>query len=122
MSIHRRTVLKGLAGVPLATVLGDALISRAVAQTTEMVETRTEDGRSVRGALALPQAQKAPAMLLVHEWWGLNDQIKSVAAELARLGYVALAVDMYGGFVTQDRRRAARLAAKRPPAEALHYE
>lgn len=43
----------------------------------------------------------APAVPLVHEWWGLNDQIKSVAAALARKGLVALAVDLYDGGVAE---------------------
>src|SRR5436190_23876136 len=37
---------------------------------------------------------KRPAVLVVHEWWGLNDYIKMRARELAKLGYIAMAVDM----------------------------
>ena len=40
---------------------------------------------------------KRPGILVVHEWWGLNDYPKMRARKLAELGYVALAVDMYGG-------------------------
>ena len=39
---------------------------------------------------------KRPAVLVIHEWWGLNDYIKMRARELAKLGYIAIAVDMYG--------------------------
>jgi dienelactone hydrolase len=39
---------------------------------------------------------KRPAVLVVHEWWGLNDYDKRRARELAELGYIAMAVDMYG--------------------------
>lgn len=39
---------------------------------------------------------KRPAVLVLHEWWGLNDYAKRRARELANLGYIALAVDMYG--------------------------
>jgi dienelactone hydrolase len=39
---------------------------------------------------------KRPAVLVVHEWWGLNDYVKKRARELAALGYIAMAVDMYG--------------------------
>lgn len=39
---------------------------------------------------------KRPAVLVVHEWWGLNDYARSRADQLAKLGYVAMAVDMYG--------------------------
>lgn len=39
---------------------------------------------------------KRPAVLVVHEWWGLNDYAKSRARQLAGLGYIAMAIDMYG--------------------------
>src|SRR5688572_25587066 len=39
---------------------------------------------------------KRPAVIVVHEWWGLNDYPKMRAKELANLGYIAMAVDMYG--------------------------
>ncbi len=39
---------------------------------------------------------KRPAILVVHEWWGLNDYVKSRARQLAELGYMAMAIDMYG--------------------------
>ena len=41
-------------------------------------------------------AGKRPAVLVVHEWWGLNDYAKMRARELAKLGYIAMAIDMYG--------------------------
>jgi dienelactone hydrolase len=39
---------------------------------------------------------KRPAVLVVHEWWGLNDYVKRRARMLAEMGYIAMAVDMYG--------------------------
>lgn len=48
-----------------------------------------------------------PGILVVHEWWGLNDYPKRRARELAELGYEALAVDMYGGGQTADDPEAA---------------
>jgi carboxymethylenebutenolidase len=59
----------------------------------------TDGGKKVNAALALPAKTPAPAVLLVHEWWGLNDQIKAVAADLAHEGYAALAIDLYDGKV-----------------------
>lgn len=47
-----------------------------------------------------------PAMILVHEWWGLNDQIKGIADRMAADGYVALAVDLYRGRVATDADQA----------------
>ena len=100
----RRVVLKGIAGLPaaglpLAAVLADPELARAAAEQLETVSLTTAGGEAVSAALALPAATPAPAVLLVHEWWGLNDQIKSVAAEFAGQGYVALAIDLYGGRV-----------------------
>ncbi len=45
---------------------------------------------------------KRPAVLVVHEWWGLNDYVKMRARELAKLGYIAMAVDMYGNGLRAD--------------------
>lgn len=51
-----------------------------------------------------------PAVIIVHEWWGLNDYIVRRAHMLAELGYVALAIDMYGGgSVAQDTDQAGAL-------------
>ena len=108
--ISRRRIIKGLAaGLPLAVVLADPFLARAAAGGLQAV-TITAGGRKVSGALAMPAKTPAPAILLIHEWWGLNDQIKSVAAEFARLGYVALALDMYDGKLAApgDRETARR--------------
>ncbi|HSC16809.1 MAG TPA: dienelactone hydrolase family protein [Gammaproteobacteria bacterium] len=51
------------------------------------------------GYLAMPQdaAEPLPGIIVIHEWWGLNDEIKAMTRRLAAEGYVALAVDLYGG-------------------------
>lgn len=55
--------------------------------------------------------KKRPAVLVVPEWWGLNDYTKSRARQLADLGYIALAVDLYGnGQVAEDPETAQKLA------------
>jgi dienelactone hydrolase len=54
---------------------------------------------------------KRPAVMVVHEWWGLNDYPKRRAEELAKLGYVAFAADMYGkGVVARTPAEAGKLA------------
>ena len=92
---QRRAFLKGLATLPLAAALFDPVLARAQADGTEMVEVPIEGAKPARGTLALPAAERAPALLLIHEWWGLNDQIKTVAADFAKLGFVAFAIDMF---------------------------
>lgn len=65
----------------------------------------------VKGYLAKPADKKArPGLILIHEWWGLNDNIRENARAFAELGYVALAVDLYDGEVATDRKGARRLA------------
>jgi carboxymethylenebutenolidase len=53
---------------------------------------------TVNGYLALPEdGGKHPAIIVIHEWWGLNDWVKEQAQKFAGQGYVALAVDLYRG-------------------------
>jgi len=79
---------------------------------TRTVEYR-QDGTVMRGFLAYDDGLKGkrPGVLVVHEWWGLNDFARDRALKLAGLGYVALAADMYGGgATTRDREEAGKLA------------
>jgi carboxymethylenebutenolidase len=69
------------------------------------------DEMAVRGYLARPtEPEPTAGILLIHEWWGLNDNIRAIADRLAGEGYLALAVDLYEGEVAEDRETAARLA------------
>jgi len=63
------------------------------------------------GYLAMPQdaAEPLPGIIVIHEWWGLNDDIKAVTRRLASEGYVALAVDLYGGKVAKTPEAANAL-------------
>jgi dienelactone hydrolase len=60
------------------------------------------DGTKLKGFLAYDDSvkEKRPGVLVVHEWWGLNDYAKERCKKLAELGYVAFAVDMYGDGVS----------------------
>ena len=60
--------------------------------------TYTADSVTMNGFVVYDESKEGarPAVLVVHEWWGLNDYIKMRARELAKLGYIAMAVDMYG--------------------------
>jgi len=50
-----------------------------------------------------------PAVIMIHEWWGLNDNIRSMADRLAGEGYVVLAVDLYSGEVASSPQQAREL-------------
>jgi dienelactone hydrolase len=70
-------------------------------------------GVQLEGYLAHPRSRtarsKSPAVLVVPEWWGVNDYVRSRADQLAELGYVALVADMYGrGVVTTDAGLATK--------------
>jgi dienelactone hydrolase len=68
-----------------------------------------------QGFLAWDDAVKGPrpGVLVLHEWWGLNDYTRGRAEQLAKLGYVAFAADMYGaGKVTEHPKEAGEMASK----------
>ena len=117
--ISRRQALQGLAAsVPLAAILNDPALAEAVAATLTTVTGTTPSGRVVRASLAVPARLPAPAVMLIHEFWGLNDQIRAVAAEVAREGMLALAIDLYDGAVASERDAARKLMEAVDPAAA----
>ena len=74
------------------------------------ISFKRPDGKSVNGYLAEPaQGAKAPAMVVIQEWWGLNDQIRGVADKLAAAGYRALVPDLYRGKVAVEAKEAEHL-------------
>lgn len=77
--------------------------------STREVAYEATDGTKLRGFLARPVgAERRPAVLVIHEWWGHNDYVRGRARQLAELGYVALAVDMYGDGKTADHPKDAQ--------------
>ncbi len=62
------------------------------------------------GYLVMPEGKGPhPGVIVIQEWWGLNDQIKGVADRLAREGYAAIAPDLYHGKVATDPEKAHEL-------------
>jgi carboxymethylenebutenolidase len=105
------------------------LVVLVVAASTQLtaaprVETSTvtymSGTEAVNGYLAKPStAGPLPALVVIHEWWGLNDQIKGLADMLAGEGYVALAVDLYRGRATTDPTEAHELIRGLPEDQAI---
>lgn len=106
---------------PTAT---DATRAPEIPVTTRTVAyTKTEDGSSVNGYLAAPASPDSvleahgydPSMsqlsgvVVIHEWWGLNDNVRAATRRLAGQGYRALAVDLYQGAVAQSPDSAQAL-------------
>lgn len=71
--------------------------------------TYTDDGVTMNGFIVYDSnnTEKRPAVLVVHEWWGLNDYAKRRTRELANLGYIAMAIDMFGEGRTADNPDSA---------------
>lgn len=74
-------------------------------------------GVKLEGFLAYDDAKtgrvKTPGVLIVPEWWGVNDYVKNRARQIAELGFVAFVADMYGaGVTTTDPKRAGELASQ----------
>ncbi len=97
----------------LAVILALALAGGAQAEVVGKSVEYKQDGTVLEGFLAYDDALKGPlpGVLVVHEFWGLNDYVKNRTRQLAEMGVVALAVDMYGkGVVTKDPNEARKLA------------
>ena len=95
---------------------------------TENVEFKT-NGETAQGYLARPEGDGPfPGVIVVQEWWGLDDHIKDVARRFANEGFVAFAPDLYHGKVTSEPNEAQKLmmsldmnrAAKELAAAADH--
>lgn len=100
-----KTIGIGLCAWSLALCAGAAVV-------TERIEYK--DGDTVcEGMIAYDDTtkDKRPGVVVVHEWWGLNDHAKNAAQKLAELGYVGFAADMYGeGTITDDPTTAGKLS------------
>lgn len=76
----------------------------------QTITFKRPDGSECKGYLAAPAgSDTAPGMVVIQEWWGLNDQIKGVADRWAALGYRALVPDLYKGKVTLDAAEAQHM-------------
>jgi carboxymethylenebutenolidase len=85
---------------------GDTPVANAASETkpaaevdSRMVTYATVKGTEAKGYLAEPKGAEGPlpGIIVIHEWWGLNDNIRSMTDQLAGQGYRALAVDLYDG-------------------------
>jgi carboxymethylenebutenolidase len=83
----------------LALAFAVLLAATALAADGKSVSYKSGD-ETVQGVLYTPAGKGPfPALIVIHEWWGLNDWVKEQGAKLADQGYVALAVDLYRGKV-----------------------
>lgn len=102
-----------------AALLITPLAALAQPKDSDMV-TYKSGTDEVKSFLAVPKnAKKGPALVVIQEWWGLNDWVKDQARALANEGYVALAVDLYRGKIASDPDAAHQLMRGLPEDRAL---
>jgi len=79
----------------------------------EIIDFKRADGKTISGYYAVPEAgENAHGVVVLQEWWGLNEQIKGVADRFAHEGYRALVPDLYRGEVTLDAAEAEHLMSR----------
>ena len=74
-----------------------------------MLNLRRPDGRDMQAYASFPREVGSHAIIVLQEWWGVNEQIMGVADRFAEAGLLALAPDLYEGAVTADRDEARHL-------------
>ena len=115
--------LRSLAAVVLLMVIsftGAILAVRADAPSSAQMITFPGSSGMLSGYLVTPEKPgRYPALVVIHEWWGLTDWVKEQAQKLGELGYVALAVDLYRGKVTADPQEAHELMRGLPQDRAI---
>ena len=104
--------------IGLASLLA-LLALPALAATSKTVSYRSGDD-TVQAVLYTPEGKGPfPALVVIHEWWGLTDWVKEQASKLAEQGYVALAIDLYRGKVADTPELAHELMRGVPEDRAL---
>lgn len=94
---------------PIATPITERPLQQAVA--ADAVDYFARGDQAISGYLAQPKAARPgaalPGVVMIHEWWGLNDNVEAMARQLASRGYRVLAVDLYQGVRAQSPDEAA---------------
>ena len=109
--VDRRSALKVIGSVPLAVAAAGKVSAISANEDNVTTDLWMSDG-SVSGYFLEPETAPAGAIILIHEWWGLNDQIRSVVPKFAQAGYLSLAVDLYQGQVADTPDNARELMAE----------
>jgi carboxymethylenebutenolidase len=77
---------------------------------TKRIEFSSKSGKTEHGEIAEPSGSaKAPGLLVIQEWWGVNDHIRSLVDRFAADGFLAFAPDLFHGKTTKDGGEAAKL-------------
>jgi carboxymethylenebutenolidase len=85
---------------------------------TETLKLNTSRGATT-AYVTRPETEAAAAVILIHEWWGINDHIRDLAGRYTNEGYVCLAPDLYRGTVAKDTEEAGKLMHSLATEDAL---
>ena len=108
-----------ISAVFLVGLLTAILAAHAADPKTEMVKFPSGKD-TIEGFLAVPeQPGRYPGVIVIHEWWGLNDWVKEQTQKIAEQGYVVLAVDLYRGKTATDPNEAHELMRGLPQDRAV---
>ena len=114
--------------------INNTTVSSATANTITSNDSNTTQGLQIKtglnyfdsslGYLVYPSSttdKKFPAVIMIHEWWGINDNIRSMANILAKQGYVVLEVDLFKGQSAEEQNQAMQLvrAASNNPEQSI---
>jgi carboxymethylenebutenolidase len=104
--------MKFCLGVLFAAILTVPGVAGAQALAVQTANVNFPSGKdTVPGFVAAPEKSgRYPAVIVVHDWWGLTDWVKQQTQNLAAQGFVTLAVDLYGGKVPADAAEAQQLS------------
>lgn len=80
--------------------------------------TFASNGHQAHGYLAVPESGSGPGVVVIQEWWGLDDHVADICDRLAAEGFVALAPDLYGGKVTHSSDQAGEWMMALPVEQA----
>jgi carboxymethylenebutenolidase len=95
-------------------------LAAGLASASEQTVTYKSGDETVSGLLVTPAGNGPfPGVLVIHEWWGLDNWVKDQARALVREGYAALAVDLYRGKVTDKQEEAHQLMSGMPQDRAM---
>lgn len=93
-------------------------MSEETAENPRQNVTFASNGHQAHGYLAVPESGSGPGVVVIQEWWGLDDHIADICDRLAREGFVALAPDLYGGRVAHDSDEAGSIMMSLPVEQA----
>jgi carboxymethylenebutenolidase len=93
-------------------------VSESTEQNPRQNVTFPSNGGQAHGYLAVPDAGSGPGVIVIEEWWGLDDHIADICDRLASEGFVALAPDLFGGRIAHDSDEAGQMMEQLPAEQA----